>query len=318
MSLGIAISTTEGLVLAADSRQSYRNLKGVGRIGSDSAQKVFALTDNVGLVVAGLAFLNNDGVPKNVSRYIADFKRIHELKKLTVKQIADKLYDDFSKHLKHKEMLADLSSKIKADMERQGLELIERHVKDATVRFKFRDKHGNINEGRAVIEGLHFLVAGFNNDGTHMVCNVTVPGGVRVTRDSAVKGREYGADWIGQTDVISRIILGFDGRIVALPMVAKAISTTSEQAVKDQLSSLEYVVQWGTMTLQDAVDFGRLAIETTSSIQRFSDGIAGDPGDMPGVGGDVDIAAIRPDVTTDDMPDSKFTWLHRKQLKTDS
>jgi hypothetical protein len=41
MSLAINTTNTGGNCLAADSRQSYRNQKGVSRIGSDSASKLF-------------------------------------------------------------------------------------------------------------------------------------------------------------------------------------------------------------------------------------------------------------------------------------
>jgi hypothetical protein len=43
MSLAINTTTPEGIILAADSRQSYRNQKGVSRIGSDSASKLFLI-----------------------------------------------------------------------------------------------------------------------------------------------------------------------------------------------------------------------------------------------------------------------------------
>ncbi len=43
MSLVINTTTPEGLVIAADSRQSYRNRKGISRIGSDTARKLFRL-----------------------------------------------------------------------------------------------------------------------------------------------------------------------------------------------------------------------------------------------------------------------------------
>ncbi len=72
------------------------------------------------------------------------------------------------------------------------------------------------------------------------------------------------------------------------------------------MRNLEYVIQWGTMTLQDAIDFCTLMIQTTSAIQRFSDGIAADPGDMPGVGGPVDVAVI--------TPDKGFVWVNKKKL----
>jgi hypothetical protein len=55
---------------------------------------------------------------------------------------------------------------------------------------------------------------------------------------------------------------------------------------------LEYNINWGAMTLRDAIDFASLMIETTSAIQRFSDGIRQAPGDMPGVGGPIDVAVI--------------------------
>ncbi|MFH1231989.1 MAG: hypothetical protein V1709_10890 [Planctomycetota bacterium] len=60
------------------------------------------------------------------------------------------------------------------------------------------------------------------------------------------------------------------------------------------------------MTLQDAIDFSVLVIETTSAIQRFSDGIAMNPGDIPGVGGPVDIAII--------TRDKGFNWISKKNI----
>ena len=41
MSLAINATTSSGIVLAADSRQSYRNQKGMARIGSDTASSFF-------------------------------------------------------------------------------------------------------------------------------------------------------------------------------------------------------------------------------------------------------------------------------------
>ena len=64
MSLGINTTTPEGIVLAADSRQSYRNRKGMARIGSDNASKLFQLNKRIGVIVTGLAFLPEDEVIK--------------------------------------------------------------------------------------------------------------------------------------------------------------------------------------------------------------------------------------------------------------
>ena len=108
---------------------------------------------------------------------------------------------------------------------------------------------------------------------------------------------------------VSRIVLGYDGRIVNVPFVKDAIVTSGNDQISTQLQGLEYLIQWGTMTLQDAMDYCRLMIQTTSAIQRFSDGIRADPGDMPGVGGPIDIAVI--------TPDKGFVWINKKKLKFD-
>lgn len=158
MLLSICAATSEGIVLASDSRQSYRNRKGIARIGSDNASKLFQINERIGLTITGLAFLPEKGVLKNISKFVQESIQKYEME-------------------------------------------------------------------------------GINN----------------------------------------------------------------------QLRNLEYAIQYGTMTLQDAVDFCTLIIQTTSAIQRFSDGIAADPGDIPGVGGPVDVAVI--------THDNGFVWLSKKKLK---
>src|SRR3989344_9275352 len=105
MSLGINTTTPEGMVLAADSRQSYRNQKGMSRIGSDSASKVFKINDRVGLIVAGLAFLPENGGLKNISRFIEEVKKSIDGQDLPVMDIAKGLKDFFEKSYHYKEQL---------------------------------------------------------------------------------------------------------------------------------------------------------------------------------------------------------------------
>ena len=105
MTLGINTTTPEGIVLAADSRQSYRNQKGMSRIGSDSASKVFRLGRKIGAVVAGLAFLPEDGVIKNISRFIEDFRKEAEIEKLSVREVSEKLKEFFESKYDYKGQL---------------------------------------------------------------------------------------------------------------------------------------------------------------------------------------------------------------------
>jgi hypothetical protein len=129
-----------------------------------------------------------------------------------------------------------------------------------------------------------------------------LPGDIKNIRHSGTPGKEFGATWLGQSDVVSRIILGFDPRIGNLEFMKKNDPVT----VMPQLRNLEYSIQWGTMTLQDGVDFSDLMIRTTAAIQRFSDGIAAEPGDIPGVGGEVDIAVI--------TKKHGFKWINKKAV----
>jgi len=307
MTLAINTTTPEGIVLATDSRQSYRNRKGMARIGSDNASKLFQLNDRIGVAIAGLAFLPENGVPKNISKFVELFKRTDDIEKLDVNEAAEKLHNFFNEKYNWKVQLEKLPEEIKKNLQGQGCEVLEMKQEHYSVKFRFKDPQGNIKTGVGEVDTINLLVAGYNKDGSHEVYVAYIPGGNQKKRDSKERGKEYGASWIGQNDVVSRIVLGFDGRIGNLSFVQELTKKYGQEEIKKQLANLEYVIQWGTMTLQDAIDFCTLMIETTSAIQRFSDGIAADPGDMPGVGGPVDVAVI--------TPDKGFIWANKKKLK---
>ncbi|MEK7652001.1 MAG: hypothetical protein AAB351_02230 [Patescibacteria group bacterium] len=308
MSLAINTTTPEGIVLAADSRQSYRNQKGVSRIGSDSASKLFLINNRIGVATTGLAFLNENGVQKNISKFIEQFKRETEVEKLSVKEIAEKLHDYFDKKLNWQEQLLKLPEQLKGNFIKQGFEIVEIKKEKYNVKFKLKDIAGNIKEGTGSIDGLVLFVAGYNTDGSHEVYNVYVPGDNILRRDSTQRGMEYGANWIGQTDVVSRIVKGWDPRIFNTPFISESIKIKGQTEIEKQLNTLEYAINWGSMPLQDAIDFSVLAIQTTSAIQRFSDGIQADPGDIPGVGGPIDILVLTPEGSK---------WIKQKELKTE-
>jgi len=307
MSIAINATTPAGMVLAADSRQSFRNRKGMARIGSDNATKLFRLNDRMGVAATGLGFLPENGVPKSISKFFEEFKRTGDPAKLDVKDAVGKLHAFFGAKYDWEDQLEDLEEKIKLDLTRQGLEVLETEREQHTVRFRFKDPHGNVGEGRGRVDPVTLLVAGYNRNGSYEVYNCYVPGEIQKRIDSRTEGREYGAAWIGQTDVVQRIVLGFDGRVKNLKFAREARQSLGDEKLNEQLRLLEYVIQWGTLTLQDAIDFCTLMIQTTAAMQRFSDGIAADPGDMPGVGGPIDVAII--------TPGDGFAWVQRKQLR---
>ena len=309
MSLVINTTTPEGIVLAGDSRQSYRNMKGMARIGSENAIKLFQINRRVGVGITGLAFLPDEGVQKNVSQYIEEFRRSSKVKNMEVKDVARKLHHLFNDKYQWKDQLGQIKTNIQNDLNSKGCTVLEMKMEDQLLKFSFRTPQGTIENGVARADPIEILVAGYNPDGTHQVYSVSIPGPVQKLRDSKKPGMEYGSSWLGQGDVAARIVLGFDGRIQNVDFVKEAMQARSEQEIQSQLRGLEYAIQWGTMTLQDAIDFATLMIQTTSAIQRFSDGINADPGDMPGVGGPFDVAVI--------TPVHGFVWVKKKQLKFD-
>ncbi len=308
MSLVINATTPEGIVVAADSRQTYRNRKGMARIGSDNAKKLFRLNKRISVAITGLAFLPEDGILKNLSKFIDQFKRETDVEKLDVEEAAKKLEYLFNKKYHWTDQLSP--EKIKENFKKQGYEVLELKPQKDSVKFKLKSANGQIRDGVVSVDKINLLVSGFNDDGSHQVYTCGVPGEVELKRDSRLKGKEYGATWLGQIDVVSRIVLGWDGRIGNLNFVKEAMQKYGQAEISKELRNLEYDIQWGTMTLQDAIDFCILMIKITSAIQRFSDGIVADPGAIPGVGGFIDVAAI--------TPDKGFFWIQKKQFKTDN
>jgi len=239
--------------MAADSRQSYRHA--AIRIGSDSAIKVFELTDTVAAATSGYAFLRPQDAAsaQNISTLVEAFKPTLAPGS-TVQQVAAALHAHFNT-------------------------IYAQHIVHVP--------------GEAVAAGnaaIQFIVAGYDPGsrvGELFECNV--PGAPPVA--AARTSNSAGPWWIGQNDVAGRVFNGFDARIQSLPFVQAAHQ--AGQALP-QLQQLMYIVHWHTMTLQDAIDFVTGMIQITIIIQRFADGIQMQPGGVPGVGGPIDIAVIQP------------------------
>lgn len=314
MSLTVCITTPEGIVLAADSRQTYRNTVGAARIGSDSATKVFPVGEKVGVTVAGPAFLidpkETNGTPKGIGSFISAFLNKMSREE-TVESIAIKLRGYLEEVYNPAEQLKKLEPEVERQIEQLGGRVVKKRLSEfkETILIDYTDKTGKPQTAAAGVISISLIVAGYD---VHTVGKpeisayvVHIPGLTNHVRKHGDQN-QHGASWTGQGDVLTRVILGYDPKAHALPFIQAAKQSLGENKVKEQLGSLEYIVNWGAMTLQDAVDFAKLMIETTSAVQRFSDGIKLVPGDMPGVGGPIDIAVI--------LPDNGFHWHQRKTL----
>ena len=302
MTLVISTLTSSGIVLTADSRQTYKNSVGAIRIGSDSAIKLFKLTDFAGVAISGRAFINEDGQPlKNVGYFINKFKKTEKLEGITVKEIAEKLNKYLSDIFVKREIDA-LKKQIEELINKAGGKDLKFSTSDNNlVPYSYIDKNGKSVSDAGSIETINMIVAGVDNDEIGRAYAVVLPQGITNNADT----QQCGALWVGQTDVLTRIIKGYAPEAGNLDFVKKAL-TQDKPATINELNKMEYVINWGTITLQDAIDFCVLMTRTTENIQRFSDGTFLSPGGITGVGGEVDIAII--------TPEKGFAWLKKKKL----
>lgn len=301
MTLIINIVTPEGIIMASDSRQSERNIKEFTRISTNSANKLFSLNDRVIVGTAGLAFFaDNTGIRKNVSEYIESFKKDNKLDLLTVEEIATKLQEYINKHYPWEKQLDISAQQLEIEAKQNGDKILSLERRDDSIDFKIKQPSGRIREGHLNIEPVNLLVSGYNSDGTTQTYEINAPGEKILKREN----NEFGCTWIGQGDVVSRLILGYDSKLFKVPII-KAMGKKADDDLRTQIRGLEYFIQWSLITLQDAVDLAVFLIKSTSVMQRFADGISMDVGDIQGVGGPIDVALITKD---------GIKWINKKEI----
>ena len=309
MSLALCTTTSVGIVLAADTRLWYQNLKGMARIGSDTGSNLFHINDRIGVALSGMAYLTEDHLPKNMGKFIQEFKNDPEIEDLDVKQTAEKLNQFFNDKYNWDEELDGILDTIKKEIQEAGYKLLDIEKTPPQIIYRFKTSDGVEEEHSVGIDSLEILVSGYNKDGSHAVYGSFIPGDIIKYIDSNDKDiNHYGSSWIGHSDVLSRLLLGFDERITALDFIYDLSDEDKDKTIH-QLRGLEYNIQWSRMTLQDAIDFCTLMIQTTSAIKHYADGIHADPGSVPDVGSHVDVAVI--------TPDKGFLWINKKKLKFD-
>lgn len=104
---------------------------------------------------------------------------------------------------------------------------------------------------------------------------------------------DFGVDWFGLTDAITRLIKGADLRLGA--MLAERLRISPEE-VWQLLAQFEYPIAFEGMPLQDAIDLAVYLVEMTIGRYRFVVG-------APLCGGEIDVAVIT---------SRGFTWVYRK------
>lgn len=141
------------------------------------------------------------------------------------------------------------------------------------------------------------IVAGYDGEGVGHISRYDIPGKVHMLTFST---SAPGPIWAGQTDVIVRLMKGFDPRLNLSDLEPETV-----RKILERLQACQYVIRFEKMPLQDAIDLAIFLARATIQMQRFSDGILCTPGDVQGVGGPIDVAIITPE---------GFQWIQKKEL----
>jgi hypothetical protein len=316
MSLTFVISNPRGLILAADSRQSYTNSIGATRIGSENAVKIFKISKYFGMTVAGIATLYPNGFNSpsvGIETVISEFINSDIQKNNEINAVAKSVYSYLLKQYNPKQYIDQYLVDISDELNKNGFKKIKNGIKIAddlgNIEVKYYDKNHIIKSEIRYVPQIFVLITGYdeNSEGKKIprVARVDIPG--KVTDNAETENQFVGIRWSGQSELLNRVILGYDYRLFQIPELKTILKTNSEQNFRNILSNLEYNISWQTIALQDSIDLAELLIKTTAAFQRFSDGIMMVPAEIPGVGGPIDIAVID--------PEQGFGWFQKKEIK---
>lgn len=255
MSLIVTVCTSEGLVLASDSRSTYNqtNVKGekvivkFGAHYTNTTYKTFLCDDRIGISTCG------DGTicGKSIAGHIEDFINNIYHKDDSVESVSQKLGEYFNK-------LPD-----KSDVTFHVAGYKKENDKDIAVVYSVATASNQINLLR---EG----ICGANWDGERSTLTRLMKNSYVVSEEKAIP--------IGTITLNQKNEDGTDKTTVLKNQIA---------IPGGSLRQPELEVAWDLMTLQDGIDFAEYAIQTTIDTLRFQ--IASKT-----VGGPIDILVIKP------------------------
>lgn len=239
MTVVVAAAAPDGMVLAADSRTTFRE-GDHHRVMTDIARKVFVVHDRFAVATWGMAQVGGRTIHGLIDEFVAQHAAV-----------AGEI-DEFAQTL---------------------AAFLDTCLADAAA------ADGEAPPG----PGLGLLVAGYDADGVGQVLEVNVPGAQNIA--TTVTTAHIGVTWRGQTDVIRRLIKGFDHAALT------AASVTIPRATLSKLETLDYRLIL-PVTVSEAVEFAAFLVRTTVNMQRFSDGTTLAPRRIPACGGATQIVAV--------------------------
>lgn len=146
-------------------------------------------------------------------------------------------------------------------------------------------------------ETMGFLLAGYSNEGNQEIILINVDDGKVEDPLELNKDDPLAVLWFGDTDFITRYLLGFDERLSIILKNNDISDDVIEEIIADCKDDLQLPLGVPAMPIQDAIDLVRFLAEISVNSSRF----------VPGaqvIGGPVDIAVI--------TKHEGFKWISRK------
>lgn len=276
MTLIIATTNPEGVIVTADSRQTYVNRSNMPRVASDNAAKIITLSDTMAVATAGPAFFLDSGRQRAVQSFVEEFRdtqlKAGKTKALKTCVHVANAFDTFCQQWLARVGEEGIRQYVATQSGATGLIIASRT--GTKLPYEFVDAGGTTvkNEWQMAIPS--FVFVGRDPDSTCHAISLLPFSGIGIHNTSANPLML----WSGQIEVLNKLLTGPDA----------------------------FVISTATMTIQDAVDFSILLTRTTEKLQKFSDGTATAQGGIPGVGGPIDVLYV--------PVKGKLRWLAQKTL----
>ncbi len=146
--------------------------------------------------------------------------------------------------------------------------------------------------------GMSFVVGGYDTNQPYgAVYTFNIPDSPKPEEQNT---NQFGMTWGGQLEIASRIVVGYDPRLIATLQDRFNLSDSEIRSLEDDLGqSFGYSIPYEILPLQDCVDLATFLIRTTISAQNLAVGVRG-------VGGTIEVATI---TRTDGLE-----WIQKKEL----
>lgn len=251
MSLGIVIKAPEGIVLAAESRVTLttptNNGNGVLHVNFDNATKLLSFS-----------------------------KPYHDLGVVTYGQAAIGFRTAQT-------FIPEFESTLENNGDgKRGITVYEFAKKLSDF---FLDQWKQVMPANYNGPDMTFNVAGFDdNEPYGKVYNLNIPRKPEPIEQSPGKNN-FGITWGGQREIVDRLVMGYDGRIIDLLIKNGIIKPADMTKIGPLLSQIQLAMPIQFMPLQDCVNLATLFIKTTIETQSLTVGLRG-------CGGAIDVAII--------------------------